>query len=590
MSFDGIMTCAIVNELNNNLLNGKIDKIHQPSPDEILLSVRVGKENKKVLLSSNSSRARVYLTQQKFENPDTPPMFCMLLRKHIQGGTIVSIEQIGLDRIIRLSVRAHDELGNMTIKVLIVEIMGKHSNIILVNEENTIIDSIKRIYGDISSVRQVLPGYPYLALQKQEKLDLRFFSEDDFKKMLQEMDPATQIKKSLFQVFEGVGPLFASEILFQTKLDGNTPIGLISEHQTDQIIETIVRYGKKISTKNFSPYLLLTNSVRPKVVAFYCFPLEQFETKSKKTMDSISECVENAFRERDTNDKISQTTHEIRKIISSVLHKYQKKLQKQKEEWLESTQRDTYKQYADILSSHLHVRYDNTPSIELPNFYDPDYQTIHIPMMEKLSMSQNAQRYYKIYSKMKSREKLLSEEIPKVEMEMEYLENVLLSLDHITTITEANEIKEDLKTDGYIRDHSSQKKKKTTPSSPLKFKSSDGFFIFVGKNNRQNEELTLHQAKPEDLWFHVQKMPGSHVILKTENQKVPDNSLEEAAFLAKYYSKARSSGTVPVDYTERKNVKKMKNGKTGMVNYKNFQTVFPKKDYEYEGKIEEIEE
>lgn len=590
MSFDGIMTCAITDELNKKILHGKIEKIYQPSSNEILLSIRNGKDSTKLLLSANSSRSRACITHQKFENPETPPMFCMLLRKHIQGGTILSVEQIGLDRIIHISIQAYDELGNVATKTLIVEIMGKYSNIILVNEENNIIDSVKRIYGDISSIREVLPGYPYLQPQKRNTLDITYFSAESFYEKIDQADHTSNLKRTLYQIFEGMGPLFASEILFQTKIEADTPIHLLSKQQLDQMVNCLQRYGKQISKRDFCPYMKHTESLQPAVLAFYCFPLEQFGRGSSRTFDTVSECIENAFLQRDEHDKISQATHEIRKTVSLMVQKNQKKLQKQREEWLESKERETYKYYADILSANAHIPYKNTKTIELPNFYDPEYREISIPMIEKLSVSQNAQRYYKIYSKLKSREKLLSEEMPKVEIEIEYLENVMLSLDHITTITEVNEIKEELRSNGYIRENVSNKKKKTSPSSPLKFKSSDGLWIYVGKNNRQNEELTLRQSKPEDLWFHIQKMPGSHVILKTENRPIPDSSVEEAAFLAKYYSKARSSGTAAVDYTERKNVRKMKNGKPGMVNYKNFQTIFPKKDAEYQGRIEMIPE
>lgn len=573
MSFDGIVTYCVKEEIKNILEDKKIEKIHQPNKDEIVLSFRGLKE--RLLISANTSRARVLLTEKRYENPQSPPMFCMLMRKHLQGGVITSIEQLGLDRVIILNIRAYDELGNVGNKRLIVELMGKFSNIILVDTDGIVIDAIKRIYRDMSE-REVLPGYDFVEAIRQDKLNIFNFTREDFMSRLEGLDNNLKAKRILYNVFEGFGPLIASELMYRTGIDISKTLSLIDDDEREKLFHELEKLSSALTNKDFSPSIYYKDDSMLAVNSFYCLGITELEGTSSKSFPTMSECLESVYDTRDEFDSISQLSSNIRKSLSSDINKLNRKIQKQKEELIESRNRETLKVYADILSANLHLSVRNGDSIDLDNFYD-EYKKITIPLDKKLNLQRNAESYYKKYSKMKNRENRLTLEIPKAERELEYLENVLQSLDNITTVAEIEDIRTELEETGFL-EVKKNNKKKTPPSSPFKYVTKEGFTIYVGKNNKQNELVTMKIAGPEDIWMHIREMPGSHVIIKTEGKEVPENTLLEGAFLAKHYSKAKFLKTAPVDYTQKKFVSKMKGGKPGMVNYREFKTVMPPED------------
>lgn len=576
MSFDGIVTNSIVNELKSALTGGRIDKIYQPEKDELWLYIRNKGENYKLLISAASNNPRIYLTETAKENPQSPPMFCMLLRKHLSGGIILDIEQFKMDRIISINISSLDELGDPSKKTLSIEIMGRHSNIIFVDhEDGKIIDAIKRVTPEMSRVRQVLPDMPYNFPPDQGKLNPLLASKDNFIELIQTEKPETPIFKFFYFNYMGLSPLVSKEICFNANIDRKKKLHELSGEEIDTLFLNFSNIMNKVKAKKFNPMYI--KSKEGKVLAFYTLNLYQFEKGEKFYLPTISEVLDIVYEVKDNFDRISQKSQSIKKLVQTKLDRSIKKLSKQKKELKESKDRDKYKVYADVISANIHNIGPGLEKVSLPNFYDENMEKIDIPLNKKISAPQNAQKYYKKYSKLKSRESLLKRQLKETKDEIEYLENVLISIEHSTGIKEIEEIRDELIKENYIRDSRKdrlrRKRKKQDKIKPLHFLSEDGFDIYVGKNNVQNEYVTLKLARKNDLWLHVQGMPGSHVIIKKSNKEIPPRTLEEAGYLAAYYSKAKHSSNVSVDYTEKKHVRKPSGSKTGMVIYDNFQTL-----------------
>ncbi len=574
MSFDGIVTNAVVKELNSTILGGRIDKIYQPEKDELFINIHKNGTNYRLIMSASSNNPRIYLTAGSKKNPDTPPMFCMLLRKHISGGIVLNIEQYEMDRVVFIDISSQDELGQPTEKRLVIEIMGKHSNIILMEKSSSrIIDSIKRVTDEMSRVRQILPGSIYENPPIKDKKNPLKTNQEEFMQLISNEAKNTSLSKFFYYNYLGLSPLISREILFEYLDDDRTIISL-SEDDIKTLYDGFKSLIDRIVEGKFSP-LYITNRDESEIIAFHCLDLNQFGTENKNYLDSISEVLDFCYRKKDVLDRISQKSQSIRKSLGIKLDRALSKLGKQKEELFESMDREKYKIYADLISANIHKIYKGLKEVELENFYDIDMKTLIIPLDIKLSPVENAQRYYKKYSKLKNANNLLLEQIPASEAEIEYLENVLISIENSTEIHELDEIKEELINEGYLKPNSKtkKKKKKEEVSPPQHYISSDGFDIYVGKNNRQNDYLTMKFAHKEDTWLHVQQMPGSHVLIKSEGKEIPLSTLEEAANLAAYYSKGKNSNHVAVDYTKRKNVKKPKNAKIGLVIYENFSTI-----------------
>ena len=574
MALDGLVIHCIVNELNKKLLGGKIDKVYQPENDEVVLHIRNNKENFKLVLSCSASNPRVYLANNyKKENPINAPMFCMLFRKYIQGGNIVNISQIGFERIIKISVESFDELKEKTTKDIIIEIMGRHSNIILTHSlDNKIIDSAKRIPPSISRVRQILPGQTYVLPPKQDKLNpIDEVSLNLFVDTLTSFNGP--IFKAIYSKFLGVSPVIAKEICFRANIDENTLIDEISSNDISKVYKEFHNLFKFINNNIYNPSMIIDESI-DKVLDFSCINLSQFSNLSIINDDSISKILENYYATKDIKDRIHQRSSDLRKSISIKLDRLYNKLNKQEKELIESENAEIYKIKGELITSYIYMIEKGMESVEVANFYDPEYKNITISLNPNFTPSENAQKYFKKYNKMKTAKKEITSQIEITKEEINYLENIILSIENCENLAELMDIREELSKVGYLRAKNNIKKETKLTTKPHEFISSNGFKILVGKNNKQNDNLTLKIASNEDIWMHTKNIPGSHVIIKTEGKEVPDETIFEGAMLAAFFSKSKMSSQVPVDYTKKKNVKKPNGSKPGMVIYETNSTIY----------------
>ncbi len=574
MALDGLVIHCIVNELNKKLLGGKIDKVYQPENDEVVLHIRNNKENFKLVLSCSASNPRVYLANNyKKENPINAPMFCMLFRKYIQGGNIVNISQIGFERIIKISVESFDELKEKTTKDIIIEIMGRHSNIILTHSlDNKIIDSAKRIPPSVSRVRQILPGQTYVLPPKQDKLNpIDEVSLNLFVDTLTSFNGP--IFKAIYSKFLGVSPVIAKEICFRANIDENTLIDEISSNDISKVYKEFHNLFKFINNNIYNPSMIIDESI-DKVLDFSCINLSQFSNLSIINDDSISKILENYYATKDIKDRIHQRSSDLRKSISIKLDRLYNKLNKQEKELIESENAEIYKIKGELITSYIYMIEKGIKSVEVANFYDPEYKNITISLNPNFTPSENAQKYFKKYNKMKTAKKEITSQIEITKEEINYLENIILSIENCENLAELMDIREELSKVGYLRAKNNIKKETKLTTKPHEFISSNGFKILVGKNNKQNDNLTLKIASNEDIWMHTKNIPGSHVIIKTEGKEVPDETIFEGAMLAAFFSKSKMSSQVPVDYTKKKNVKKPNGSKPGMVIYETNSTIY----------------
>lgn len=574
MALDGLVIHCIVNELNKKLLGGKIDKVYQPENDEVVLHIRNNKENFKLVLSCSASNPRVYLANNyKKENPINAPMFCMLFRKYIQGGNIVNISQIGFERIIKISVESFDELKEKTTKDIIIEIMGRHSNIILTHSlDNKIIDSAKRIPPSVSRVRQILPGQTYVLPPKQDKLNpIDEVSLNLFVDTLTSFNGP--IFKAIYSKFLGVSPVIAKEICFRANIDENTLIDEISSNDISKVYKEFHNLFKFINNNIYNPSMIIDESI-DKVLDFSCINLSQFSNLSIINDDSISKILENYYATKDIKDRIHQRSSDLRKSISIKLDRLYNKLNKQEKELIESENAEIYKIKGELITSYIYMIEKGIKSVEVANFYDPEYKNITISLNPNFTPSENAQKYFKKYNKMKTAKKEITSQIEITKEEINYLENIILSIENCENLAELMDIREELSKVGYLRAKNNSKKETKLTTKPHEFISSNGFKILVGKNNKQNDNLTLKIASNEDIWMHTKNIPGSHVIIKTEGKEVPDETIFEGAMLAAFFSKSKMSSQVPVDYTKKKNVKKPNGSKPGMVIYETNSTIY----------------
>lgn len=590
MSLDGVVLHAIANELKEKLVGGRVDKIHQPEGDELIVQVRNKGENHKLLLSASSSNPRAYLTKASKQNPQSPPAFCMLLRKHLGGGKVLDVEQPSLERIVRIKFESLDELGDLTQKDLVVEIMGKHSNIILVeSKSDRILDSIKRVPVSLSSVRQVLPGLPYSPPPAQEKRNPLSMELEGVLEVLNSSDENLSTHKALYLQFVGLSPLLAREICYRSNIDSERLLVLLDHSEKRRLAEGFVSFYSDVRELLFYP-----NVVRDRdnldVLYFSSVELTQYGSYPCEHFDSISELLEYFFLNRDSKDRIKQKSSELRKSVSLKLERILNKVEKQRLELLEAGKREVFKIKGDLLTANMHLLKKGDSSVTVQNYYSESLESMDISLDPRLSPSENAQKYYKKYNKLKTAHALLAGQIAQAEEEIDYLQNIIYAIDSCTEVSEIDEIKEELVSEGYFKRSSIKNKKSSSaPSKPYEYLSSDGYSIYVGKNNRQNDQLTMKSASKEDLWLHTKDIPGSHVIVKTNGDEVPESTVIEAATLAAHYSKASQSSNVPVDYALRKNVKKPGGSKPGMVIYENNNTVYVTPDKLSVSKIKKVE-
>ena len=561
MALDGITIACLTKELRDNIVGGRIHKIAQPERDELLFTINKDKVQYRLLLSADASLPLLYFTKENKKSPLTAPNFCMLLRKHIQNGRIISVSQPGLERIINFEIEHLDEMGDIRHKTLAVEMMGKHSNIIFYNEEKVIIDSIKHISGIVSSVREVLPGREYFIPETTDKVDALKTELDkvSFVQLITRKPLATF--KSLYMNFTGFSPIVAQEICELAKVNSEQPVQTLSETETDNLYKTFMAYIDGIKAEKFTPNIIYQGQ---NPVEFGVFPFSIYKNMNVVTYESISEVLYQYYAQKSTITRIRQKSVELRKIVSTALERNVKKYDLQVKQLKDTEKRETYRIYGELLQAYGYGIEAGSKSAEVENYYTNEMVTI--PLDNQLTALENSQKYFDKYGKLKRTYEALSQLTLETKAEIEHLESVMTALDIALQEEDLVQIKEELIDSGYMKRKGGNKKVKVT-SKPFHFISSDGFHMYVGKNNFQNEELTFQFAVGNDWWFHAKGIPGSHVVVKNGGKEMPDATFEEAGRLAAHFSKARGQEKVEIDYIEKKHVKKPGGGKPGFVVY-----------------------
>ena len=571
MAFDGITVSAIKAEIEDKILGGRIDKVYQPEKDEIILGIRSMGQAYKLLLTSNASNPKFHFTQTNPSNPMTPPLFCMVMRKHLQSGKIIKIEQPDFDRILNIYVESLNELGDYSVKKLVLEIMGRHSNIILTDENNTILDCIKHIGHDTSSVREVLPGREYTLPPSQGKINTLELDNNDFNEVL-ENNPSFEIQSVIYKNYTGISPIAASEICYRANVNGSTPVEALTDIQKEIVFNKFAELVEDIKANRFYPESI-TNE-KGKTIDFSPIEMTQFNGLEIKKYTSISELIESFYANRDFAYRIGQKTQDLRKLITQNIERCIRKKDIQMQTLRSIKNRDELRLKGELLTANIYSIKKGMTTVELPNYYSENQELVAIELDSNKTPSENAQKYYKAYNKAKRTFEALKDQIKSNDEELAYLESVLTSVNNCTDEQDVKEIRRELREEGYVKKVKNQKDKRKKHSVPLHFISQDGFDIYVGKNNIQNDELTLKFARPRDIWMHTKNIPGSHVIIVANGQTIPDTTLNEGAMLSAFYSKAKNSSKVPVDYTEKKNVKKPNGSKPGFVIYETNKTAY----------------
>lgn len=571
MALDAVAIRAIVDELQC-LVGGRIDKIHQPERDEIVIHIRTFDDSFRLVVSASSAHPRIHLTSSTKKNPQTAPLFCMLLRKHIGSGKIVGIEQSGFERIVKIAVESYDELGDLTTKYLIVEIMGRYSNIILASDNNRVIDSAKHIDESISSVREILPGGLYEAPPVQDKTDLIDF---DMRSDIV-FNPPEKADRSIISQVAGISPLTSREIIYSVFATTDVNAESINMNRAAEIKLSVIELADAVREGRFSP-CLITDKSSGKIIEFSAIPIKQYEDLAEvQGYKSMNEVVDAFYTKRDMHERLRQRSADLTKLLNNNIERISKKLSILERTLKDAQNLDKYKVYGDLLTSNIYRMQEGMKEIEVQNFYEAHCPNIKIPLDVSLSPSQNAQRYYKKYNKSKTALTEASKQMETGRADLAYIESTLTLVENAEDVSDIGAIRAELAEQGYLKRRENLKgRRKKEESKPLHFVSSDGFDIYVGRNNVQNDYLTLKLANSSDLWFHTKDIHGSHTVIKLGLDKdVPKTTILEAAQLAAYYSKARASAQVPVDYTVIKNVKKPNGAKPGMVIYDGYNTVY----------------
>lgn len=559
MALDGITISALVHELNTKLVGGRFFKIAQPETDELQITIKQAREQYKLLISASASLPLTYLTSRSKTAPLTAPNFCMVLRKHLSNAKILDIYQPGLERIIHFKLEHYNEMGDICNKLLIVELMGKHSNIIFTDMDYKIIDSIKHISAAISSVRQVLPGRTYFIPDTAHKLNPLEITSADFKSAVTK---PMACAKALYTSLTGISPVAAQDICFQADIDGDKPASALTDTELSSLFSAFSKLTDRINTRSYDPVIISQNNIP---VEFHSYMPSIYGTScTYEHYDSISLLLEEYYGKKNQITRIHQKSSDLRRIVQTTLEKDYKKYDLQEKQLKDTEKREKYKLYGELLTAYAHEIPSSARQAEVLNYYTNE--NIIIPLDMELSAMDNAKKYFEKYGKLKRTFEALETIILETKTEIEHLESLINALDIAVSEDDLKELKEELIQSGYIRRKSSDKKAKYK-SKPFHYRSADGFDIYVGKNNLQNEEITFKLANGGDWWFHSKTFPGSHVIVKTEGKSLPDQTFEEAARLAAYYSKGKGQEKVEIDYIERKHVKKVAGAKPGFVIY-----------------------
>lgn len=562
MALDGIVVHSICTELRNNLINGRVDKIHQPEKDEINIKIRNNSQNYKLLITSNSSSARLHFTNIAKENPIAAPMFCMLLRKHLSGAKIIDIKQLSFDRIIEINFECKDELRTTVEKSLIIEIMGKHSNIIFVDKDKKVIDSIKRVSENMSSVRQIYPGKEYILPPAQGKMNPLEIDESIFADMIKEADQGMYLYSFMYKKFQGFSALIGKEICYRANLNEGLCLGELDDINIENLYNAFLSLTSEIELDEYDFNIYKDNKKN-----FHSIKLYSFESIATDNFHTISDLLEFYFNDIDSQNRINQKVYGLMKNISNKIDRDKNKLQKRREELEKAENREKYRVYADLLMANLGSKVEGN-QVEVINYYDENMSAMIIPLDHKIKdLKKNAQKYYKKYEKLKKAEEELTSLIEDAEKEIEYLENIKFSISLCKNPDDIEQINSELAENGYIKKYKTKKSKKKIKITDkiLVYESSFGHEIYVGRNNIQNDYITFKIADRNDYWFHAKGIPGSHVIIKCNNDELEDIEYMEAARLAAYYSNGRDNNLVEIDYTKKLNLKKPSNAMLGFV-------------------------
>ena len=560
MSIDGICLHALNFELNQKLSDSHIKKIAQPEKEELILTASKDRETFRLLISSLASLPVIYLTSENKTSPMTAPNFCMVLRKYLNSGKITSVNQIGLERVLDFEIEHLNELGDPAKKHLYVEIMGKHSNIILCDEENTILDSIKHINAFVSSVREVLPNRPYFVPKQSDHFDAFSISKDDFYNVL--LKKPLPMKKMILSSLVGFGPVIAEELCYRANIDSDASVLSLSDWQKDVFYEVFINLIKDMEKNNYAPTVILKNN-RPLEV--YPFALSHYEELEQKSFSSMSEALEFFYATKNLKNNMEQRSCDLRKQIQTILDRNRKKLIIQEKQLKDTLSMEKYRLYGELLTANAYRLESGIKKAKLMNYYDNS--TIEIPLDETLSAMENANKYYAKYNKLKRTKDALDTYIEETKKSISHLEMILSSLSIAESEEDLTQIRQELFEFGFTKKRPTVKKGQKKKSAPLHFVTSDGYHIYVGKNNFQNEEVTFKIATGNDWWFHSKTIPGSHVIVKANNEELPDHIFEIAASLAGYYSTGREQDKIEIDYTQKKHLKKVAGAAPGYVIY-----------------------
>ena len=573
MALDGAFLSCLRQELQTVLQEARVDKIHQPGREELVLSLRLRSGTEKLYMSAGSEAPRIHLTRETPENPAQPPMFCMLLRKRLTGGKLAGIRQEGLERALYLDFDCINELGDPVRLTLAAEIMGRRSNLILIDERGKVIDAIKRVDPAMSTLRPMLPGLTYTPPPAEAgKIDL---SRQEASALIAALQgaPDAPLSKALQKASQGLSPLTCREIACRAAGDRDPLLSALTDREWDALAEAIDRTRRAILTgENRTPYLL----TRPDgTLLEYSFqPVLQYGLSARgQEMPGFSALLDAFYARRSAEERIRTRSRDLRRVLTNARERIARKLENQRRELAAAADRDTWRLYGDLINANMARIPQGATSAELIDYYDPQCALRTVPLDPALSAAANARKYYKEYRKAQTAEQMLTARIASGEQELAYVESVADALSRAASERELEELRQELEAEGYLRRRNSPRKP-PPPTKPLAFRSDDGFLILVGRNNRQNDQLTLRTAKGSDLWLHTKNIPGSHVIICAEGQPIPDRTVEQAAILAATYSKAADSRQVPVEYTRAKFVKKPTGAKPGMVIYTDNRTAY----------------
>ncbi|MDE7267232.1 MAG: NFACT family protein [Lachnospiraceae bacterium] len=563
MAFDGVTIAGIVNELKEQITGNRIYKIAQPEKDELILTIKGSCGQVRLLLSADASLPLIYMTDKNKTSPMTAPNFCMLLRKHLQNAKIVSVSQPGLERVVRFELEHLNELGDLCSKYLIIELMGKHSNIIFCDDQNRIIDSIKHISGMVSSVREVLPGREYFIPKTQDKAELLEKEQSEIEAVLRAKN--MPLYKAIYCGFTGLSPCVAHELCYRSKVDSDKAVSDLSTAELERISDQLYALSEDIKNGRFIPNVVYENK-QPKEYAVT--RLTSYSDENTRCFATVSELLEYYYAEKNMITRIRQRSVDLRRIVQTALERNVKKYDLQLKQLSDTEKREKYRIYGELLNTYGYGAEAGATSFEALNYYDD--QMITIPLDPTLSTGENAKKYFEKYQKLKRTYEALTTLTADTKDEIAHLSSISTSLDIALKEEDLVQIKEELIESGYIKRkggvRGKQRREKVT-SRPFHYVSSDGYHIYVGKNNYQNEELTFKFATGNDWWFHAKGIPGSHVVVKTNGEEMPDRVFEEAGKLAAHYSQARGQEKVEIDYTQKKNVKKPNGSKPGFVVY-----------------------